>query len=434
MGAQSLRRSSPCLQIAGPVCVHRFRQWALPPGCTRVHAAVDGDTCAGLAAAAGIPLEELRLLNSGLQCDHLLRGMQLCLQGPPAPPATPPAPVSPSPPPAYPPSPPSPPPPPPPPPPSPRPPPPPITLPPRPPRPPPRAAGSPPYPPAKCGESIRLIQAWSCELVVWSYGLPSVAFLVAINPGLDCSGAPRRTTTICINRFQQWQLPDSCTATHTVWDGDTCDSVAAAAGAASPTALYDNNYGLDCNNLLRGMKLCVGTPLPLSPPPAPPVPPSPPPRPPSPLPPPPPPPPAPRPPRRPNSPQPPPTPPYQRPAICGRWHTFFKYQYCRDVVRMYGLESETFLEHLNQDVVTGYELGICPRSTQTRRICVNTFTQWPLPPNCLQYHQVWDGDTCASIAQLNGVPLADLLQLNAAGLECTQLRRGMLLCTRTHWT
>ncbi|KAG2442721.1 hypothetical protein HXX76_002803 [Chlamydomonas incerta] len=419
------------MQISGPVCVHRFRQWALPPGCLSVHVVTDGETCTGLAAVAGVSLEELLQLNTGLQCDRLLRGMQLCLQGPPSPPALPPSPPAPSPPPTYPPAPPSPPPPPPPAPspPAPRA----LALPPRPPRPPPRPVGATPYPPAKCGESFRLIQAQSCEMVVQSFGLPSVAFLVSLNPGLDCSGAPRRTTTICVNRFDQWPLPDRCTATHTVWDGDTCDGVAAAAGLASPTGvatLYDLNYGLDCDHLLRGMKLCVAIPWPPSPPPLPPSPPFPPS--PAPLPPP----PAPRPPhppRRPSPPPRPPTPPYGRPAVCDKWHTFYKYQYCRDVVQLYGLDSELELEMLNQDQVTGgyQDVPICPRSTQTRRICVNTFTQWPLPAGCIQFHYVWDGDTCTSIAQLFGVPLADLLQLNAAGLDCTQLRRGMRLCTRT---
>ncbi|PNW85187.1 hypothetical protein CHLRE_03g175351v5 [Chlamydomonas reinhardtii] len=412
-------------EISGPVCVHRFRQWALPPGCLQVHVVTDGETCLSLAAAAGLSLEELLQLNSGLRCDMLLRGMQLCLQAPLSPPDSPPSPAPPPSPPSYPPAPPSPPPPPPPPPPAPSPPPPPAPVSPRPPRPPPRPVGAPPYPAAKCGESYRLIQAQSCENVVSFFGLPSVAFLVSINPGLDCSGAPRRTITICINSFKPWALPATCIATHTVWDGDTCDGVAAAAGLASPESLYDLNDGLDCYNLLRGMTLCVATPRPPSPPPSPPVPPLPPPRPPSPPLPPPPPPPAPHPPRRPSPPRPPPTPPYERPAICDKWHIMFKYQYCRDVVQLYGLDSEYDLELLNQDVV------ICPRAPQTRRICVNTFSQWLLPPSCIQFHYVWDGDTCASIAQLFGVPLPDLLQRNAAGLDCTQLRRGMRLCTRT---
>ena len=64
----------PPLQISGPVCVHRFRQWALPPGCLQVHVVTDGETCLSLAAAAGLSLEELLQLNSGKKHKAGLKG------------------------------------------------------------------------------------------------------------------------------------------------------------------------------------------------------------------------------------------------------------------------------------------------------------------------------------------------------------------------
>ena len=54
--------------------MHRFRQWALPPGCLQVHVVTDGETCLSLAAAAGLSLEELLQLNSGKKHKAGLKG------------------------------------------------------------------------------------------------------------------------------------------------------------------------------------------------------------------------------------------------------------------------------------------------------------------------------------------------------------------------
>lgn len=84
---QDLRYLLPFFLIIGVVLLLLFRFISSGPAarvCPRdstLHVVKKGDTCWGISEKSGGSVEDLKLLNSGLNCDKLIPGVQLCVPG-----------------------------------------------------------------------------------------------------------------------------------------------------------------------------------------------------------------------------------------------------------------------------------------------------------------------------------------------------------------
>jgi LysM repeat protein len=174
--------------------------------CKTFHVVVEGDTCSGIASAAGITLTILQLNNPTLDCARLQVGSNVCIDKTQLVVAT---------------------------------------------------TAS----PAACGNTYTTVTGDTCFSVASNFGL-TLSQLQSMNPQVDCN-ALQVGVSFCLGKSTTAPVVPNCQKTYIIQAGDTCSQLAVRFNLTD-LQFTSLNPNLICTNLQVGKEICVsvfeGTP------------------------------------------------------------------------------------------------------------------------------------------------------------------------------
>jgi LysM repeat protein len=179
-----------------------------PTACKTFHVAVEGDTCSGIASAAGITLTILQLNNPTLDCTRLQVGNNVCIDKTQL-----------------------------------------VVL----------TTAS----PAACGNTYTTVKGDTCFSVASNFGL-TLSQLQSMNPQVDCN-ALQVGVSFCLGKSTTAPVVPNCQKTYIIQSGDTCSQIAVRFNLTD-LQFTSLNPSLICTNLQVGREICIsvleGTPAP----------------------------------------------------------------------------------------------------------------------------------------------------------------------------